>query len=190
MLVSTAPRTTRGGLVNDPSGLVFVSRADDGPHRAVRTASGGCPGTIALSTQAARPRAGGAIRVSAHMSRFPAGWPDGVNGRRVRVAVIIALCLGLGAGSQAAEGADAHVDRIIEIAMARGGAHAFLQRLTDSVGGRVTGSPESRAAADLLVSTLREAGFGDSGRGGTACGVARSPISRRWRRYRCIVTRC
>ena len=46
--------------------------------------------------------------------------------------------------------------------MARGGALAFLQRLTDSIGGRVTGSAESRAAADLLLSTLREAGFEDA----------------------------
>ena len=40
--------------------------------------------------------------------------------------------------------------------------HAFLQRLTDSIGARVTGSPESKAAADLLLGTLREAGFDDA----------------------------
>jgi Zn-dependent M28 family amino/carboxypeptidase len=63
---------------------------------------------------------------------------------------------------QPANEADPNVGRIIGMAMAHGGAHAFLQRLTDSIGGRVTGSAESRATADLLVSTLREAGFEDA----------------------------
>src|SRR5262249_2574674 len=37
-----------------------------------------------------------------------------------------------------------------------------LERLTDSIGGRVTGSAESGAAADLLLAALREAGFQDA----------------------------
>ncbi len=82
---------------------------------------------------------------------------------RFVVAVAIALSLGSGAASpQAAIEADDRVDRIVGKAMARGGAYAFLQRLTDSIGGRVTGSPESRATADLLLRTLREAGFEDA----------------------------
>jgi Iap family predicted aminopeptidase len=63
---------------------------------------------------------------------------------------------------QAAMDADERVDRIVGMAMAHGAAHAFLQRLTDSIGGRVTGSTESKATADLLVSTLREVGFEDA----------------------------
>jgi hypothetical protein len=58
--------------------------------------------------------------------------------------------------------ADERVGGIVGAAMARGGAYAFLQRLTDSVGGRVTGSPESEAAADLLLAALREAGLQDA----------------------------
>jgi len=82
---------------------------------------------------------------------------------RVCIAVAVALYLDSRAAlPQAAMEADEGVDRIVGMAMAHGGAHAFLQRLTDSIGGRVTGSTESRAAADLLVSTLRKAGFEDA----------------------------
>ena len=82
---------------------------------------------------------------------------------RICVAVAVALFLDSGAAlPQAPVQADEHVDRIVGMAMARGGAHAFLQRLTDSIGGRVTGTTESRAAADLLLGTLREAGFDDA----------------------------
>ena len=63
--------------------------------------------------------------------------------------------------------------------MARGGALAFLQRLTDSIGGRVTGSPESRATADLLLSTLREAGFDDAH-------VEEYAIESRWQHGRAV----
>jgi hypothetical protein len=82
-----------------------------------------------------------------------------------RVCVAVAAALYLyppAAPPQAAVEEDAGVERIVGMAMANGGAHAFLQRLTDSIGGRVTGGPESRATADLLVRTLREAGFADA----------------------------
>lgn len=83
--------------------------------------------------------------------------------RPVCIAVAVALYLSSPAAlPQAGMEADERVDRIVGMAMAHGGAHAFLQRLTDSIGGRVTGSTESRAAADLLVSTLRDAGFADA----------------------------
>jgi carboxypeptidase Q len=74
-------------------------------------------------------------------------------------AVVIAL--GTGAGRAPAQGqeADPNLDRIVGQALARGGAQAFLQELTDTIGGRVTGSPESKAAAELLLRALREAGF-------------------------------
>jgi hypothetical protein len=79
---------------------------------------------------------------------------------RVCAAVAIALCVGARTASpQSSEETD---ERIVGAALARDGAHAFLQRLTDSIGARVTGSPESRAAADLLLATLREAGFDDA----------------------------
>jgi len=86
-----------------------------------------------------------------------------MRGRRVCIAVAVVLCLDSRAAlPQSAMEADEHVDRIVGMAMARGGAYAFLQRLTDSIGGRVTGSPECRAAADQLLTTLRKAGFEDA----------------------------
>ncbi len=54
---------------------------------------------------------------------------------------------------------DSDVMRIVGAAMTRGGASAFLETLTDTVGGRVTGSPECRAAAELILDTLKQAGF-------------------------------
>jgi carboxypeptidase Q len=79
------------------------------------------------------------------------------------IAATVALCVNPGAVlPQTAVPTDERVDRIVGMAMAQGGAHAFLRRLTDSIGGRVTGSAESRAAADLLLSALREAGFEDA----------------------------
>jgi hypothetical protein len=81
---------------------------------------------------------------------------------RVCIGLAIVLCLDSPVGlPQAAVPADEHVDRIVVIAP-QGGAHAFLRRLTDTIGGRVTGSPESKATADLLLATLREAGFDDA----------------------------
>jgi hypothetical protein len=53
-------------------------------------------------------------------------------------------------------------DRIVGAALNRRGAITFLEALTDTVGGRVTGSPESRAASELVLRTLREAGFANA----------------------------
>jgi carboxypeptidase Q len=86
-----------------------------------------------------------------------------MKGHRVCVAVAIALCIDSRAVlPQAAVEADARIERILGAAMARSGAYDFLRELTDSIGGRVTGSPECRAAADLLLLTLRQAGFDDA----------------------------
>jgi carboxypeptidase Q len=54
---------------------------------------------------------------------------------------------------------DAIAEHITGAAMTRGGAISFLEKLTDTVGGRVTGSPESRAASELILQELRAAGF-------------------------------
>src|SRR5262245_2251697 len=56
---------------------------------------------------------------------------------------------------------DDPVSRITGAALTRGGAMAFVERLTDGVGGRVTGSPESRAASELVLAALHEAGLDD-----------------------------
>ena len=52
--------------------------------------------------------------------------------RRVFTALAVSLCMDARAASpQPAASADERVDRIVGMAMARGGALAFLQRLTD-----------------------------------------------------------
>jgi Zn-dependent M28 family amino/carboxypeptidase len=55
--------------------------------------------------------------------------------------------------------ADDTAERIVGAALTRGGAAAFLERLTDTIGGRVTGSPQSRATSELLLATLKDAGL-------------------------------
>ncbi len=61
--------------------------------------------------------------------------------------------------SPAATRRDEDIARIVGYSMTRGGASAFLETLTDTIGGRITGSPESRATAELLLKTLKDAGF-------------------------------
>jgi carboxypeptidase Q len=108
---------------------------------------------------------------------------------RVFVALAVALCIDTRpALPQPAAHADEAADRIVGMAMARGGALAFLQRLTDSIGGRVTGTPESKATADLLLSALHEAGFDNASvedyaiesrwQHGRALGRVVSPVAR------------
>ena len=49
--------------------------------------------------------------------------------------------------------------RIVGYSMMSGGASRFLETLSDQIGGRITGSPESKATADLILHTLKDAGF-------------------------------
>jgi carboxypeptidase Q len=79
-----------------------------------------------------------------------------------------------GLGPQASPDSD-NISRIIGAAMARGGASTFLQTLTDTIGGRVTGSPESRAAAELILTTLKQAGF-------ETAHLEEYPLESRWQR--------
>src|SRR5215471_786743 len=58
-----------------------------------------------------------------------------------------------------ATAAEEDIARIMGYSMARGDASTFLETLTDTIGGRITGSPESRATAELILKTLKEAGF-------------------------------
>lgn len=51
------------------------------------------------------------------------------------------------------------IARIVGYAMTSGGAAAFLETLTDTIGGRITGSAQSRATAELILKTLKEAGL-------------------------------
>jgi len=77
--------------------------------------------------------------------------------------LVVLICILCGAVSisdaQRASGYDDQVARIAGYATTRGGALAFLETLTDTVGGRVTGSPQSHAASELILKTLKDAGF-------------------------------
>lgn len=79
--------------------------------------------------------------------------------------VILALLLSAGiAFAQLAPlkrdpAAEEDIARIAGYALTRGGASTFLETLTDTIGGRITGSPESRATADLILKALKGAGF-------------------------------
>ena len=78
-----------------------------------------------------------------------------MNGNR-RVLLLSILFAAVAASALAQDDVAA---RIAGAAMTKGGASAFLETLTDTVGGRVTGSPQNRAASELLLATLKAAGY-------------------------------
>ena len=65
--------------------------------------------------------------------------------------------------------------RIAGAALTGGGASAFLQKLTDSVGGRVTGSPELREGLGADPGELKQAGYANAR-------FEESPLESRWTR--------
>lgn len=54
---------------------------------------------------------------------------------------------------------DENIPRLIGHSFTSNGAMEFLEILTDTIGGRITGSPGSRRAAELILRTLKAAGF-------------------------------
>jgi len=86
-----------------------------------------------------------------------------------------------------AENQDA-LARIVGYSMMSGGASQFLETLSDNIGGRITGSPESKATADLILHTLKDAGFDNAHfeeytfspgwQHGPATGTVVSPVNR------------
>jgi Zn-dependent M28 family amino/carboxypeptidase len=74
-------------------------------------------------------------------------------------SALLILLLEVCAFSQATSKTGDVTERIVGAALTRGGAISFLEALTDTIGGRVTGSPESRTAAELILKELRAAGF-------------------------------
>src|SRR5215471_10980031 len=54
---------------------------------------------------------------------------------------------------------DENISRIVGHSFTSNGAMEFLETLTDTIGGRITGSPGSREAAELILKTLKQAGF-------------------------------
>jgi len=116
---------------------------------------------------------------------------------RIALSALTALLLGVATASaqsastttgKATATADEEIARIVGYSMTRGGASNFLETLTDTIGGRITGSPESRATAELILKTLKEAGFADAHfeeyelgsvwKHGTATGEVISPVRR------------
>src|SRR5215471_12942589 len=65
----------------------------------------------------------------------------------------------LTASVYALDNSDPVIERIVGMAIEQQGASVYLQELTDSVGGRMTGTPQNSAAAQLILSTLRNTGF-------------------------------
>ncbi len=80
--------------------------------------------------------------------------------RHRTVLVLVPAWLAFFAG--AARGQDDVGARIAGAATTRGGASAFLETLTDTVGGRVTGSPQARAASELILAALKQAGYANA----------------------------
>jgi hypothetical protein len=77
---------------------------------------------------------------------------------RLRRLAWIPAALLLASASPSPPGDDVDA-RIAGAAMTQGGAAAFLETLTDTVGGRVTGSPENLKGSQLILDALRRAGY-------------------------------
>jgi carboxypeptidase Q len=108
----------------------------------------------------------------------------------VLVLLLLVKC-GFGqASSPTAPKAETQDDlaRIVGASMISGGASKFLETLSDNIGGRITGSPESKATAELILHTLKDAGFDNAHfedytinpgwQHGTAIGAVISPVKR------------
>src|SRR5258706_11296102 len=87
--------------------------------------------------------------------------------------LVATLCCTLAVAAAFAQ--DDVASRIAGAAMTRGGATAFLQSLTDTVGGRVTGSSQSRAASELILAALKDAGYANAR-------FEEYPMGARWQR--------
>ncbi len=113
----------------------------------------------------------------------------------MRSSVVLVLLLLVKSGSGQAVSASApktekpdDLRRIIGYSMMSGGASRFLETLSDYIGGRITGSPESKAAAELVLHTLKDAGFDNAHfedytinpgwQHGPASGAVISPVKR------------
>ena len=80
------------------------------------------------------------------------------------------------------------IPRIVGLALTGGGASSVMEGLTDRIGGRITGSPGSREAAEYILKTLKDAGldnvhfetyrFSPTWQKGLTTGEVISPIKR------------
>ena len=92
--------------------------------------------------------------------------------RTVSIVLLVHTCA---VPQQAPPQPDPVIERIMGAAMTRGGAMDFLETLTDTIGGRVTGSPQSQATAELILKTLKDAGFDKAY-------IEEFPLKARWQR--------
>jgi len=93
------------------------------------------------------------------------------------------------APGSSATSAEDEIARIVGHSFTGNGAMEFLEALTDGIGGRITGSPGSRAAAELILKELKGAGFDNAHseeyklasvwEHGAATGEVVSPVERR-----------
>lgn len=95
--------------------------------------------------------------------------------RWLRTVSIVLLVHGCVLSQEPNAKTDAALERIVGAAITRGGAMTFLETLTDTIGGRVTGSPQSQAAAELILKTLKDVGFDDAH-------IEDYPLAARWQR--------
>jgi hypothetical protein len=87
----------------------------------------------------------------------------------------LAACLALASVSAFGFAQDETSSRIAGAALTDGGASAHLEKLTDTVGGRVTGSQQARAASELILAALKDAGYANAR-------FEEYPLEARWRR--------
>jgi Iap family predicted aminopeptidase len=73
-----------------------------------------------------------------------------------------ALAVALAASSVPCLAQDDVAARLAGAAITDGRASAYLEKLTDTVGGRLTGSPQTRAASELILAALKEAGYANA----------------------------
>jgi hypothetical protein len=88
---------------------------------------------------------------------------------KVAACVALASVTGLGLAQ------DDVAARIAGAALTQRGASAYLEQLTDTVGGRVTGSPQLRSASELLLAALKDAGYANAH-------FEEFPLESRWQR--------
>jgi len=94
------------------------------------------------------------------------------------VTLVLAVLAGPASAQPATDASDI-VARITGTALTQPAPTAFLERLTDTIGGRVTGSPQSKATAELLLETLRQAQLAD-------VHAEEWTLASRWQRLRAV----
>src|SRR5215469_63363 len=132
---------------------------------------------MGLPLESALTCLGAQTKISGHCGRILSGrgvayylqkdFLDAIEEGKMRylfsVIALLTVCVALSLAQMATGVANAKTEaeeeiaRIVGYSMTRGGASTFLETLTDTIGGRITGSPESQATAELILKALKEA---------------------------------